>query len=341
MNSIVIVARALLVVVFGVAGLAKLADAQGTSDTVEAFGIPKRLARPAAQALPVAELIVAVALIPQPTARWAGIGAALLLIVFSGGVSYALSQGRTPDCNCFGQVSSEQISWRTLARNAVLIAIAVFVAAAGPGSSFSSWTSNLSAANLVAGLALLAAALFAVLAFGYRRQARASDGSAQWEQVEGALAPGAEAPYFELPDLEGVLVSRDTLLERGLPIVLIFASPACRPCYEFLPELSRWNGAISESVTLVVIESGVADQAAVADQINRAGGVRTLVESDQATAQAYFAPGTPTGIAISPEGLVASPPLPGQQHIENLIRSVLQTGGAVPRAGAAPVPASA
>ena len=336
MSSIIILARSCLSAVFAIAGLAKLSDRRGTADTLEAFGVSRPLAWPAAVALPAAELIIAGALLVQPTARWAGSGAALLLIVFGAGVGRALSQGRTPECNCFGQVSSQQISWRTLARNAALAAVAVLVAAAGPGSSLSSWTADRGAANLVAGVAVVIAVICAVAAAGYKQRLVAGDLAGHFGVADGALGPGAEAPTFALQSVDGEEISLHMLLARGLPVVLIFASPTCGPCYDFLPELSRWNGALGDSVTLAVIESGVEHADDVSDQILRAEGVITLIEQNQATAQAYFVAGTPTGIAISPEGLVASPPLPGRQHIENLIRNVLRTGGALPRPVTAP-----
>ena len=158
MNTAALLARVVLALVFGLAGIAKLADLSTSRRTVEAFGVPRRIAEVLGTLLPVAELLVAAALLFQTTARWGAVGALVLLIVFSAGVAVALAQGRTPDCNCFGQVSSEQISWRTIARNAVFAVVAVFVVVQAPGASLESWTTDLTAANLVAGVAVLAAA---------------------------------------------------------------------------------------------------------------------------------------------------------------------------------------
>jgi uncharacterized membrane protein YphA (DoxX/SURF4 family)/thiol-disulfide isomerase/thioredoxin len=340
MDSIEVIARAVMFVVFALAGFAKVADLATSRETIEAFGLPKRMARLAGTALPLVELAVAAALLVRPTARWAAVAATLVLIVFSGGVAYALSQGRTPDCNCFGQVSSRQISWRTLVRNAVFVAVALFAAIAGPGSSLSSWTGNLGAANLVAALSLLIAVIATTIAYAYRNQMRALPDSAQFVEVADVLAPGVAAPDFALPSLDGDVLTRDALLARGLPMVLIFASLTCAPCRQLLPELARWNAAIRENVTLVVIESGVSDPAAAAEELSNLNGLQILVERDQAVAETYFVPGTPTGLAISQDGRVASPPLPGQRHIESLIRTVLRTGGSVPEAVAAQVPAA-
>ncbi|MGH2927424.1 MAG: TlpA family protein disulfide reductase, partial [Solirubrobacteraceae bacterium] len=145
-----------------------------------------------------------------------------------------------------------------------------------------------------------------------------------------ALRPGEVAPDFELADLDGMQVSRDALLSRGLPVVLVFTSPSCGPCQALMPELARWHAALNERLTLVVVESGVGTAEALRDQMRALGDFPVLVEPSRDVALAYRTSGTPTGIAISPEGRIASPPLPGADHIENLIRTVLSTDGAVP-----------
>jgi thiol-disulfide isomerase/thioredoxin len=327
MSSIILIVRTMLFVVFAVAAVAKLTDLRASRETVEAFGVPRRLAVLAGTALPVAELAAAAALLPQASARWGAAAALLLLLVFSGGVAYALSQGRTPDCNCFGQVSSAQISWRTLARNGVLALIAALAVWQAPGASFSAWTSSHAAANLVASVAVLAAALLAVATFHYRQRPAAEAAGLDFDD---ALRPGDVAPDFELADLDGMQVSRDALLSRGLPVVLVFASPTCGPCQTLMPELARWHAALNERLTLVVVESGVGNTGALRDQLHAFGDFPVLVEPSRDVALAYRTPGTPTGVAISPEGRIASPPLPGAQHIESLIRTVLSTGGAIP-----------
>ena len=43
--------------------------------------------------LPIAELVIAVLLIPVTTARWGALLALILLVVFVAGISYSLSRG--------------------------------------------------------------------------------------------------------------------------------------------------------------------------------------------------------------------------------------------------------
>ncbi len=53
-----------------------------------------------------------------------------MLVVFTGLLVLRLAQGKHPPCACFGSWSARPLGWRHLARNAVLIAIAVIAIAA-------------------------------------------------------------------------------------------------------------------------------------------------------------------------------------------------------------------
>src|SRR5260370_36919116 len=132
MSLVLLLIRLLLAVVFAVAGLAKLADRAGSRQALVAFGVPALLAPPSGVLLPLAELAVAVALLPVATARWGALGALVLLLLFVGGIGYNLAHGRTPNCHCFGQLHSAPAGWPTLIRNLILAAIAASVVRRGP-----------------------------------------------------------------------------------------------------------------------------------------------------------------------------------------------------------------
>src|SRR5688500_17491901 len=102
-DALLLVARLVLAAVFLVAGAAKLLDRPGSRRAMLGFGVPAHLAGPAGVALPIAELAIGVLLIPVGTAWWAALAALALLLVFVGAIAWNLSQGRTPDCHCFGQ----------------------------------------------------------------------------------------------------------------------------------------------------------------------------------------------------------------------------------------------
>src|SRR6266851_2396210 len=117
MAAVLLLARLVLIAVFGIAGLAKLADRAGSRRMLIDFGVPPRLAAPLGIALPLAELAVALALMSAASAWWAGLAALVLLMLFAGGIAVNLAHGRTPDCRCFGQLHAEPAGPSTLARN--------------------------------------------------------------------------------------------------------------------------------------------------------------------------------------------------------------------------------
>src|SRR5438132_12892887 len=122
MSLALLIARLLLSAVFLVAGFAKLADLAGSRQALRDFGLPNKLAYIFGLLLPLAEIAVAVALVPPAHAWWGAVGALALLLMFVAGIGYNLAHGRTPDCHCFGQLHSAPAGWSTLIRNLVLAA---------------------------------------------------------------------------------------------------------------------------------------------------------------------------------------------------------------------------
>lgn len=336
MDTIVLVVRMALAGVFALAGAAKLLDLSGSREAVEGFGVPRGLVPIVGTGLPLAELAVAAAVLPTPSARWAAIAAVLLLVAFSAGVARVLRQGVELDCNCFGQVASEPVSAKTLLRNVVLGGLAVFAAIVGPGASLSSWTTNTGAANLLAALATATVIVLAAVLLARRGAAIAAAGAPTRIDDADMLQQGTRGPDFTLPTLEGTKVSLEQLLAKERPVVLVFASPVCSPCVGLLPHLARWNTVISNDVTLVVVESGWQDHQLSDTERQSLGGLITVTEPRRDLASAYKAPGTPCAISLTPGGLVSSPPMPGANQVERLIRQVLETGRGLEDGVAAP-----
>ncbi len=123
---VAVAARVALVAVFAVSGVLKLRDGSAAlRSALEGFGVPEGAARRLWWALPATEVGLAVALaatLRSPAAAWAALG---LLSVFTLAVVSALLGEARPACPCFGARSEEPISGLTLARNGVLLAVAV------------------------------------------------------------------------------------------------------------------------------------------------------------------------------------------------------------------------
>jgi hypothetical protein len=112
------VAGAVVGVVLLIAGAAKLTSRQWPAQA-ELLGVPRGLAK----AIPVLELAVGVALVAGVS--YAGGAAIVLLGGFTVFLVMALLRGVEAPCACFGSLSTRPVSWWSVVRNVVLIALAV------------------------------------------------------------------------------------------------------------------------------------------------------------------------------------------------------------------------
>ncbi|HZU70300.1 MAG TPA: redoxin domain-containing protein [Ktedonobacteraceae bacterium] len=335
MSVLLLLARLVLVVVFIVAGVGKLFDLKGSQQAMRDFGLPNLLAAPLGVLLPFAELAVAVALVVSASAWWGAIGAAILLLLFVAGIGYNLTSGRRPDCHCFGVFYSSTISSATLIRNVILAVVAGIVIALGrvdAGPGMVAWIGALSIAQ---DIELVVAIIFAILllAEGWvlveavrsigRILGRLDALETRLEQVPemSSEKPGLEvdsdAPTFELPDLDGNLVSLESLCARGKPVLLVFISPTCGPCSAMLPDLAEWQSKHTDRLTFAVISQGSAE-----DNRAKIGNYDihpVLLQKDAEVAQAYLIRGTPTGVIVKADGGISSPLAEGEDEIRELV----------------------
>lgn len=296
--TLVLIGSLVMATVFATAGVAKLRDLSGSREAMQGFGVAASFVAPLGVTVPLAELVVAVALLVGPTRTWGALGALTLLAGFALAIAWNLARGRTPDCHCFGQLHSSPAGPRTLARNAALIAVAGFVA---------------SQADLTSS-ALAAAAGFAIAAAGWALSRRATP--ADSDDVTRGLAVGAPAPSFELPAIEGFAVSLKSLLEPGRPALLVFSDPHCAPCRALAPEVAEWQRLYSDELTIAVIER---QDGASAGQRDEHGRRTVLLQSGSEIADLYGAQGTPTAVLVGTDGRVASPVAGGSVGIEALM----------------------
>ena len=361
-----LVARLLLAGVFVVAGLAKLADLAGSRQAMRDFGVPARLAGPFGTLLPLAELAVAVALLPVATAWWGAVGALTLLLFFVAGIGISLARGRKPDCHCFGQLHSEPVGWRTLVRNGLMAAVAGFVVWQGWARSYTAgpsafgWLDGLTVAErvgLIGGLVALGLlgvmvwllvhllgqngrlllrleALEAKLAAGGTMPEPAS--TAAPAPPESGLPVGTPAPAFALTGLYGETLTLDALRAPGKPVLLIFSDPGCGPCNALLPDLGRWQGESAAKATMALISRGT-------PEANRAkstehGLTNVLLQRDREVAEAYEVNGTPSAVLIRPDGTIGSPLAAGADAIRLLVARTIGLPNSLPTPSPAPAP---
>lgn len=356
MQIVMLAARVLLSGVFGIAGLAKLADRAGSRRALIDFGVPNALATPLGVLLPLTELVIAAALLPVATAWFAAIGALLLLLLFVFGIAINLAHGWTPDCHCFGQLSSAPAGWTTLSRNAVLALVSGFViwrAWDNGGLSVVGWFDDLTIAERVlfimglVGLSLLAAEGFVLLQM-LRQQGRlllrfdtlevrltgAGLMPALESQNETAagLPIGTPAPAFRIKGMNGEIWTLEALLATGKQLMLFFTHPNCGPCQSLMPDISRYQQQLFSALTIALISEGtLKDNRAKSDQY---GVTQVLLQYDREVAEVYQAYGTPGAVLIQTDGTIGSPLAMGADAIRSLMARTL--GMAMPINAALP-----
>jgi hypothetical protein len=133
MNQAAVVSRFVLAFVFLGAGLSKLLNRQPFADAVMAYRLlPERASKLIGMLLPFLETSCGVALALGIFARPTALLVASLLIAFIFAVAVNLRRGRPIDCGCVGATvgrASSTISWWTVARNMMFLAMAALTAA--------------------------------------------------------------------------------------------------------------------------------------------------------------------------------------------------------------------
>jgi thiol-disulfide isomerase/thioredoxin len=342
MDLALLLTRLVLAAVFLVAGVAKLLDRRGSIQAMRDFGLPERLATPAGIALPLAELAVAILLLPTATARWGALGALALLLAFVGGIAWNLARGNQPDCHCFGQLHSAPAGWPTLIRNGVLAAIAAFLLAAGwddAGPSTVAWLGDLSAVEgIMLAIGLIALALIAVEGWALVHLLQQNGRlllrlDALEEAIESGqpvkpavpiaggaisgLRVGAPAPDFSLPNLAGAQTSLADLMTPNVPTMLVFSDPGCGPCNALMPEIATWQQEHAGKLTIAMISRGDLEA-----NRSRAGqhGVRNIVlQQNREVAEAYQSRGTPAAMLVRPNLTIGSSVASGAEAIRGLV----------------------
>ncbi|MEI7706239.1 MAG: MauE/DoxX family redox-associated membrane protein [Deltaproteobacteria bacterium] len=133
MRRLALAARIALAGLFLWAAGTKVPDMAAYAESVANYRIVPAVLVPTIAALLVGvESVAALALLVRPWARSAALLLALLLAVFTIGLTSALARGIDLACGCFG--GSDQATWWTVLRDLVLLALALGVAASSPPS---------------------------------------------------------------------------------------------------------------------------------------------------------------------------------------------------------------
>lgn len=338
MEIILLIIRIFLFGVFALAGVGKLLDLEGSEKAMKAFGTPDEFAKTFAIALPFAEIVFAVCFLFTGTSWVGAIGALILLLSFIGGMIWQISQGKAPDCHCFGQIHSEPVGKKSLIRNIGFALLALFLAAQGrenQGMSLTEVTSGM----MQMFLTFLILVTVGVLLFYVRKLSdqqaeilRRIDvlgfASSEIEAVErndagdpnDGLPIGAPLPAFAIPDINGKIVQFDHLLAQGKPLLFLFVGAACQPCEALMPEIHEWEGDLQDKLKIVFISSG--DRNKNLEKFGNELSRVVLIEKTREFALTVNAKWTPTALFVGSDGNIASHIAAGDVAIRRLIEKI-------------------
>ncbi|MBN2338814.1 MAG: DoxX family protein, partial [Acidobacteria bacterium] len=282
--------RLLLGATFALAAAGKLLDREGARRALVGFGVPSPLVAPLVVLVPAGEILAALLLIPGATARAGALLSLLLLLLFILGIGVNLMRGRRPDCHCFGQFHSAPIGYKTLLRNTLLLVAALpLILSPRPHPSLFPW------AALTAALLTLAILLTYLLQQNgrllLRIEALENRLPHQPERPLLGLPVGAPAPDFQYRD-----TNLTHLLNRQIPLALIFTGPDCPACRDLDKDLLK----LKQNVRLT------------SQVIEESGESRPIAES-------YRYAGTPSAVLVHPDGTIASPLAAGRDAVRRLL----------------------
>lgn len=350
MDVAVLIARLLLALVFGVAGIAKAADLDASSRALTDFGLPEKLAIPLGRVLPFIEILTALALIPLASVWWGAIVSFALLVVFTAAIGINLVRGQTPNCRCFGQLHSKPVSWATCIRNLLLAAVAAFILAQGkesPGLSALDWLSDLrtpEAISLFFGISLIGLFTVAII-FLNRLLKQQTKLFGEIEAIktalteEGEMVPvvredlllpeeglpvGARAPKFRLATTSGDEATLDDLLAYGKSVLLLFVSSNCSGCKILLPMVRIWEDEYGDRLTIAVLSQSALKEGE--DKIANYDIGRILIDEKFKVADNYKAKWTPAAVLINADGRIASQVTYGDNAIRTMVRNLIASG---------------
>ncbi len=344
MDEFLLLIRLILAAIFALAGVGKFLDLDGSEKAVKDFGVPENLAKPFSVLLPAAEILIAILLVPVTTAWLGAIGAFVLLLIFVGGMLWQMAHGRAPDCHCFGQIHSEPVSKKSLIRNAVFAILAFFLileGREGQGAGIFDSTNDLREGNFMtlilsfATVGLLAAAVYFLKTISEQQtqimrrieilELVSGEGGREVERENlsnpsDGLPIGAPAPDFELPDVNGKVVSFENLLAQAKPALFFFVSPTCAPCAALLPEIETWQKDLKGKVNFVFVSSGNAK-----DNLEKFAGEnlkQILLQKDREVSLLFGAQWTPTVLFVNSDGTIASRLAAGDKAIRELVEKI-------------------
>ncbi len=347
MEIFLLFVRIILFAILALAGIGKLFDLEGSKNAVENFGVPKSISRLVAVLLPIAEIIIAILLIPVNTSWYAAIATAILMSIFVVGMLWQIifNDGNMPDCHCFGQIHSEPVSYKSLARNLLFLMLSFILIFSGRGEQGydllykNTGTTDMNGLQALLGLVVIG--FLAAIVYFLKQISEQQDLIMRRIEVldliskeDGAVTESAELvepdqegfligkrlPAIALKSLDGNSVSLDSIIDKKKSTLLLFVSPSCQPCESLLPEVAKWKRELASKTRILLISSGKAKDNR--KKFEKQGFDEIYLQDLNELAETIGAKWTPTAVLVNRDGTIASKPAPGDSAIEKLIEQI-------------------
>jgi len=134
------------------------------------------------------------------------------------------------------------------------------------------------------------------------------------------LKAGTSAPDFQLPDLQGRVVSLQEY--RGRRVLLFFSDPQCGPCDELAPHLVRLSREhANDGPSIVLVGRGSVEENRRKAQQHGMEFPVLLQDKKWKVSKAYDILATPAAFLIREDGVIAKDPAVGSEAILTLVRN--------------------
>lgn len=342
MHSAFALAPLTLAAVLVFSGLAKLPDPDSTHSMMRLLRLPGAITSAAtARLVPWAELVVA-ALLLTPW-RWSfavgALAATLLFLAFWVIVARAMTFDPRPTCGCFGRVGDHRINARTVARNSVLLALAVVTSVISlQGDTGAGLLAGFGTGDWVWLVLAVALAAVAVLVLGgssgprplsarqrrrlerQRAGQRTADGSGA-DATTGPDTDGAD-DYVRSPIPDGLLIGRDHEV-RSLPRLaaqqaqlLVLANCWCGSTIVAIEALPAWRERLPQLGVQLVHTLAPWDEPRLArlDGIWWDPGAKVYTALQSGV--------SPAAVLLGADGLLAGGPVNGVEEIAQFVEDI-------------------
>ena len=128
---------------------------------------------------------------------------------------------------------------------------------------------------------------------------------------------GTRAPSFRLPGLRGEIVTLESMLAAGKPLLLIFTNPHCGPCGTLLPDIARWQSEYASALNIALVSEGTANDNHA--KISSSGVEQVLLQKKREVAESYQAWGTPSAVLVRSDGNIGSALVQGVDGTRSLV----------------------